>query len=82
MSLVGVSAHDVVAGHAILTGAGGVLLDEQGREVQYANLAEMKPTSARCFGGARSACEALLGRDWHRIFSEDDSGEEAISSGG
>ncbi|WP_338053638.1 hypothetical protein [Metapseudomonas resinovorans] len=34
-SLVPVSAHDVVAGHALLIGARGVLLDQEGALISY-----------------------------------------------
>ncbi|WP_421136534.1 inositol monophosphatase family protein [Pseudomonas sp. NFX15] len=71
VSLYPVSAHDVVAGHALLRGAGGVLLDERGESIRYSTEASMKTVSQRCFGGSESACRTLLNRDWDRIFTAD-----------
>ena len=53
---------DYAAGHALLRGARGVLLDEAGREVTY------DPNGASqvqcCFGGAPNAVRALVTRSW------------------
>jgi myo-inositol-1(or 4)-monophosphatase len=68
VSLVPTSAHDVVAGHAILIGAGGVLLDEKGNPVTYDVRARFAITSKRCFGGAAAACHELVFRGWDEIF--------------
>jgi fructose-1,6-bisphosphatase/inositol monophosphatase family enzyme len=68
ISLYPVSAHDVVAGHALLIGAKGVLIDESGASIKYETEAEMLKVSQRCFGGAPSACLALAFRDWVRVF--------------
>lgn len=68
VSLYAVSAHDVVAGHALLRGAGGVLLDENGVTICYATEANMATVSQRCFGGAPSACHELITREWNRVF--------------
>jgi myo-inositol-1(or 4)-monophosphatase len=69
VSLYPVSAHDVVAGHALLRGAGGVLLDERGETVSYATEADMQTVSQRCFGGSESACRTLVARKWNRVFT-------------
>lgn len=69
MSLVPVSAHDVVAGHALLMGVHGVLLDQDGHPITYASEAQMARVSSRCFGGAPHACRELVRRDWGRLFS-------------
>jgi myo-inositol-1(or 4)-monophosphatase len=69
ISLYPVSAHDVVAGHALLRGAGGVLLDESGESICYSTEASMQTVSQCCFGGSDSACRTLLSRDWDRIFT-------------
>lgn len=63
-----VSAHDVVAGHALLRGAGGVLLDEHGSEIRYVTEAKMTVVSQRCFGGSPSACRELKAREWNLVF--------------
>lgn len=67
-SLVPVSAHDVVGGHALLLGAGGVLLNQNGEMVSYGTEKRMRETSLRCFGGAPEVCRILVGRDWDRLF--------------
>lgn len=69
VSLYPVSAHDVVAGHALLRGAGGVLLDELGQAITYVAEGNMHTVSRRCFGGSLSACRTLVVRDWDRIFA-------------
>jgi len=68
MSLVPVGAHDVVAGHALVLGAGGVLLDQSGRHITYRPPVQLSHVSDRCFGGAPRACLALQQRDWARLF--------------
>lgn len=68
VSLWPVSAHDVVAGHALLRLSSGVLLDEQGRPVRYVTESNLATVAQRCFGGALLACSELCGRPWERIF--------------
>lgn len=68
VSLYAVSAHDVVAGHALLRGAGGVLLDENGIAISYATEANMATVSQRCFGGSPTVCHELKTRNWDRVF--------------
>lgn len=70
VSLYPVSAHDVVAGHALLLGAKGTLTDENGKAVHYANNANMLKVSQRCFGGAPGACVALSRREWSGVFAQ------------
>jgi fructose-1,6-bisphosphatase/inositol monophosphatase family enzyme len=67
VSLYAVSAHDVVAGHALLRGVGGVLLDENGITIRYTTEANMATVSQRCFGGSPSACLELATREWHQV---------------
>lgn len=67
LSLYAVAAHDVVAGHALLIGAKGVLVDESGRPIQYQTDTEMAIVCQRCFGGAPDACIKLAERDWTRV---------------
>lgn len=71
VSLYPVSAHDVVAGHALLIGANGVLIDQDGIPIEYETEAEMLRVSNRCFGGAPIACADLVRRDWDRVFAKD-----------
>jgi ADP-ribosylglycohydrolase/fructose-1,6-bisphosphatase/inositol monophosphatase family enzyme len=59
------SAWDYAAGHALLTGAGLALVDEQGRDVAYAPDGESR--CLRAFGGRRSAVERLLSQPWQTV---------------
>jgi len=72
VSLYPVAAHDIAAGHALLRGAGGVLLNERGEGISYVTEANMQKASRRCFGGSVSACQTLIARDWDRILLEND----------
>ena len=69
VSLVPVSAHDVVAGHALLIGAGGVLIDQDGNSITYVTEASMQAVSQRCFGGSLEACQSLASRNWGKVFT-------------
>ena len=53
---------DYAAGHALIRGAGGVLLDEAGREVTYSS--DGSSNTVLCFGGAPQAARELAGRKW------------------
>lgn len=68
ISLYPVSAHDVVAGHALLIGAKGTLVNERGDPVRYATEAAMAQVSERVFGGSTNACVELSRRDWCKVF--------------
>jgi ADP-ribosylglycohydrolase/fructose-1,6-bisphosphatase/inositol monophosphatase family enzyme len=59
------SAWDYAGGHALLRGAGALLVDEQGREVGYAPDGESRRLCA--FGGRRPVVDALLKRPWHTL---------------
>ncbi|MGE6660933.1 inositol monophosphatase family protein [Pseudomonas sp. NPDC077408] len=67
VSLTSLSAHDVAAGHALLIGAGGVLLNQSGKPLGYRN---MSLVCVRCFGGAAAACAALASRPWSQALEE------------
>ncbi len=58
---------DYAAGHALLRGAGGVLLDEAAREVTY--MVDGRSSTRRCFGGAPIPARALAARDWGTVCS-------------
>lgn len=62
-----VSAHDVVAGHALHLGAKGVLVGDDGSPVKYANENSMSHVSKRVFGGAPLACADLITRQWNTV---------------
>jgi ADP-ribosylglycohydrolase/fructose-1,6-bisphosphatase/inositol monophosphatase family enzyme len=62
---------DYAAGHALLRGVGGDLLDARGQPVRYAPRASERATSGgACFGGARRLAEALARRDWSSVRRE------------
>ena len=56
---------DYAAGHALLRGAGGVLLDEAARDVTYT--VDGRSSKRRCFGGAPAPTRALAARDWGAV---------------
>ena len=57
-----VNAHDIAAGHALLTAAGGVLVAEDGVAVTYDEHGDSRPFA--CFGGAPAAVAELRTRTW------------------
>jgi len=59
------SAWDYAGGHALLRGAGALLVDEQGREVSYAADGESRCVCA--FGGRRPVVDMLHTRPWHTL---------------
>lgn len=67
-SLVPVSAHDIVAGHALLIGAKGVLIGEDGLPISYTSTAQLSRSALRCFGGNPEACRILAQQDWDSLF--------------
>ncbi len=62
LTLRPVNALDVVAGHALLLAAGGVLAAEDGVPVTYSENGESRPSA--CFGGAPAAVATLRARTW------------------
>lgn len=67
VSLATPSAWDLCAGHALLRGVGGVVINQAGEPITYSRLAEMETIIA--FGGAPSATRSLVGRDWHEVYT-------------
>src|SRR5271166_4621040 len=57
-----VRAHDIAAGHALVTAAGGVLIAEDGAPVTYGADGDSRPFA--CFGGAPDAVAILRARPW------------------
>lgn len=55
-------ALDIAAGHALVRGAGGALLDETGREIRYGR--DGAGGVRRCFGGVAAVADALAATDW------------------
>ena len=62
-------AWDIAAGHALLRGAGGILVDEQGSEVTYDH--HGRTMTRRCCGGAPAAVDALVPRRWSKAMVPD-----------
>jgi ADP-ribosylglycohydrolase/fructose-1,6-bisphosphatase/inositol monophosphatase family enzyme len=56
---------DYAGGHALLRGAGGTVVDDQGREVTYRADGESRARNA--FGGSAGVAEALAARPWGAI---------------
>ena len=69
---------DFVAGHALLRGAGGVLLNESGQEVTYSQHGSAQTRS--CFGGAPKVARALAARSWPSPSQDEPSRERALLS--
>jgi ADP-ribosylglycohydrolase/fructose-1,6-bisphosphatase/inositol monophosphatase family enzyme len=65
VSLNSPCAWDYAAGHALLRGAGGVLLNERGEAVTYS--AEGHSSTRWCFGGCPAAASELARRDWEAV---------------
>jgi len=59
---------DYAAGHALLRGVGGVLVDERGRDVVYH---PERPTRLGfCFGGGAAVVADLAARDWQPLLKQ------------
>lgn len=66
VSLNAPSSWDYGAGHALIRGAGGVLVDENGREIAYTR--DGRSRAKDCFGGASEAVQELRLRPWETAF--------------
>ncbi|MHA5986300.1 inositol monophosphatase family protein [Pseudomonas aeruginosa] len=73
VSLYPLSAHDVVAGHALLRASRGVLLKPNGDSINYGAGSNLGAVASGCFGGAVEACSSLLVRDWGRALRQDET---------
>ncbi len=67
LSLSRPGAWDYAGGHALLRGAGGILIDQDGKEVTYT--ADGQSATSWCFGGAPAAVRELQGRDWRSLLT-------------
>jgi ADP-ribosyl-[dinitrogen reductase] hydrolase len=65
VSLNRTQAWDHAAGHALLRGVGGVLVDESGLEITYSPTGHS--VSRWVFGGSHQAVDALLDRPWQAV---------------
>ncbi len=66
-SLYAPGAWDLAAGHALVRGAGGVLLDQAGREVTYDDTGWCKQRYA--FAGSAALAADLSRRAWTQVFT-------------
>ncbi len=66
-SLYAPGAWDLAAGHALVRGAGGVLLDQHGREVTYDETGWCKQKYA--FAGSAALAGELARRAWGQVFT-------------
>jgi ADP-ribosylglycohydrolase/fructose-1,6-bisphosphatase/inositol monophosphatase family enzyme len=74
ISLFAPGSWDYAAGHALLHGVGGALVDQEGRPVTYAADGESK--CQRAFGGSLSVATRLAGEAW--AFRGQEPGESAV----
>lgn len=71
VSLARPVAWDLAAGHALLTGAGMVLLDQYGEPVRYDPEGRMKNALGDVIiGGEPDVCRELLDRHWRAVLEE------------
>lgn len=73
-SLFAPGAWDYGAGQALLRAAGGVLLDESGREVTYAE--DGTSQTLRAYGGSPVVAAGLARRPWQDVRSRDPWGDK------
>lgn len=69
VSLASPVGWDYAAGHALLRGGGGALVDQDGRPVVYTP--DGQSATRWCFGGAPEAVQELRQRDWTKVFTPD-----------
>ena len=67
VSLAGTASWDYAGGHALLRGAGGELIDQDGKPVTYDDRGWSNATW--CFGGAPAAVRELAQRPWSRVLA-------------
>jgi ADP-ribosyl-[dinitrogen reductase] hydrolase len=65
VSLAGARDWDFAAGHALVRGVGGALVDEAGKPIAYA--AGGRASSSRCFGGSVAVATELASRPWEDV---------------
>jgi ADP-ribosylglycohydrolase len=68
VSIHSVNEYDVAAGMALLRGAGGVLLDAEGKEVALTGTLERRLSG--CFAGSPGAAAQLAAHDWKSLERE------------
>lgn len=78
-SLYAPCAWDYAAGHALLRGSGGKLVDESGAPVTYTESAESQVQAA--FGGAAQVVAELCRRPWGQVMTGAPRGEVSLEPG-
>jgi ADP-ribosyl-[dinitrogen reductase] hydrolase len=68
--VIGARSWDYAAGHALLLGAGGILLNEKGQPPTYDS--EAMSSVLWSFGGAPDVARELVGRPWGAVFDADE----------
>ena len=68
LSLHGPRDFDYAAGHALVLGAGGDLVDHRGRPLRY-HAERGNHGVVSCFGGAPEVCRRLVEQDWNPVLS-------------
>jgi ADP-ribosylglycohydrolase/fructose-1,6-bisphosphatase/inositol monophosphatase family enzyme len=67
LSLSQPGAWDYAAGHALVRAAGGLLIDQDGKEVAYTP--DGQSATHWCFGGAPAIVRELAARDWNKALT-------------
>ncbi len=70
---------DYAAGHALIHGAGGILLNEAGHDVTYTS--DRSSETCHCFGGGHKAVHDLAGRNWSGARDGRGMSANAVASG-
>jgi ADP-ribosylglycohydrolase len=68
VSIHGVNEYDVAAGMALMRGAGGVVLDAEGKAVELTGTLERRLSG--CFAGSPGAAAQLAAHDWKSLERE------------
>jgi ADP-ribosylglycohydrolase/fructose-1,6-bisphosphatase/inositol monophosphatase family enzyme len=78
-SIFAPGAWDYAGGHALLRGAGAVIVNEHGQEVSYA--ADGTSQTLRAFAGSAPVASGLAGRPWETVYSGPWRGDRPASLG-
>ena len=74
VSLASPVGYDYAAGHALLQGVGGVLLDGQGNPIVYSTEGNSH-CGGSCFGGGPKTTRVIAERPWGKVFSGPSNGQ-------
>jgi ADP-ribosylglycohydrolase len=67
VSINGPLGWDYAAGHALVRGAGGILLNQRGEPITYTR--DGQSYASRCFGGNAEVVRQLWAQDWGAVFA-------------